>query len=126
MILKTAPSGRSGIRLNGWPWLMPAFFLLLWYVAAYARWMPEQILPAPGVVADTALSLLRADLLGQWAFSLRHLALGLLLGAIIGTVLGALFGLVPGATTPRGAALLCAGADPDAGLDPPVYGAVRD
>ncbi len=97
MILKTAPSGRSGIRLNGWPWLMPAFFLLLWYVAAYARWMPEQILPAPGVVADTALSLLRADLLGQWAFSLRHLALGLLLGAIIGTVLGALFGLVPGA-----------------------------
>ncbi|MBG0619697.1 ABC transporter permease [Enterobacter roggenkampii] len=96
MILKTAPSGRPGIRLNGWPWLMPAFLLLLWYVAAYARWMPEQILPAPGVVADTALSLLRADLLGQWAFSLQHLALGLLLGAIIGTVLGALFGLVPG------------------------------
>ncbi len=64
---------------------MPALLLLLWYVAAYARWMPEQILPAPGAVADTALSLLRADLLGQWAFSLQHLALGLLLGAIIGT-----------------------------------------
>ena len=59
--------------------------------------MPAQILPAPSVVADTALSLLSGDLLAQWGFSLQHLALGLLLGAIAGTLLGALFGLVPAA-----------------------------
>ncbi len=90
MILRTdAP---AGFRLNGWPWLLPALLLLLWYIAAREGWMPAQILPAPSVVADTALSLLSGDLLAQWGFSLQHLALGLLLGAIAGTLLGALFG----------------------------------
>jgi sulfonate transport system permease protein len=97
MILRTDAPGRPGFRLNGWPWLLPALLLLLWYIAARERWMPEQILPAPSVVADTALSLLSGDLLAQWGFSLQHLALGLLLGAIAGTLLGALFGLVPAA-----------------------------
>ena len=95
MILKTTASGRPLFRLNGWPWLLPALLLLLWYLAAREQWMPEQILPAPAIVADTALSLLRGDLLAQWAFSLQHLAMGLLLGAMGGTVLGAWFGLVP-------------------------------
>ncbi|HGY4998066.1 TPA: ABC transporter permease [Klebsiella oxytoca] len=97
MILRTDAPGRPGFRLNGWPWLLPALLLLLWYIAAREGWMPEQILPAPSVVADTALSLLSGDLLAQWGFSLQHLALGLLLGAIAGTLLGALFGLVPAA-----------------------------
>ena len=86
MILRTDAPGRPGFRLNGWPWLLPALLLLLWYIAARERWMPEQILPAPWVVADTALSLLSGDLLAQWGFSLQHLALGLLLGAIAGTL----------------------------------------
>ena len=81
MILRTDAPGRPGFRLNGWPWLLPALLLLLWYIAAREGWMPEQILPAPSVVADTALSLLSGDLLAQWGFSLQHLALGLLLGA---------------------------------------------
>ncbi|PLL91081.1 ABC transporter permease, partial [Klebsiella michiganensis] len=97
MILRTDAPARPGFRLNGWPWLLPALLLLLWYVAAREGWMPEQILPAPSVVADTALSLLSGDLLAQWGFSLQHLALGLLLGATAGTLLGALFGLVPAA-----------------------------
>lgn len=63
MILRTDAPGRPGFRLNGWPWLLPALLLLLWYIAARERWMPEQILPAPSVVADTALSLLSGDLL---------------------------------------------------------------
>lgn len=97
MILKTGATGRPTFRLNGWPWIVPALLLLLWTLAAHEGWMPEQILPAPAVVADTALSLLSGDLLAQWAFSLQHLALGLLLGAIAGTLLGALFGLSPAA-----------------------------
>ena len=97
MILRTDAPGRPCFRLNGWPWLLPALLLLLWYIAAREGWMPAQILPAPSVVADTALSLLSGDLLAQWGFSLQHLALGLLLGAIAGTLLGALFGLVPAA-----------------------------
>ncbi|ROS13403.1 ABC-type nitrate/sulfonate/bicarbonate transport system permease component [Raoultella sp. BIGb0399] len=84
-------------RLNGWPWLLPALVLGLWYLAAAGHWMPEQILPAPAVVADTALSLLGSDLMGQWGVSLQHLASGLLLGVMAGTLLGALFGLVPAA-----------------------------
>ncbi|WNN70230.1 ABC transporter permease [Kluyvera cryocrescens] len=97
MILRTGMTGRPSVRLNGWPWLLPVLVLLLWFVAAQQRWMPEQILPAPSVVAETAWSLLSGDLLAQWGFSLQHLALGLLLGAIAGTLLGALFGLVPAA-----------------------------
>ena len=88
MILRTDAPGRPGFRLNGWPWLLPALLLSLWYIAAREGWMPAQILP---------LSLLSGDLLAQWGFSLQHLALGLLLGAIAGTLLGALFGLVPAA-----------------------------
>jgi sulfonate transport system permease protein len=80
--LKNRCPWQPGFRLNGWPWLLPALLLLLWYIAAREGWMPEQILPAPSVVADTALSLLSGDLLAQWGFSLQHLALGLLLGAI--------------------------------------------
>ena len=97
MILRTGMTGRPSVRLNGWPWLLPVLVLLRWFVAAQQRWMPEQILPAPSVVAETAWSLLSGDLLAQWGFSLQHLALGLLLGAIAGTLLGALFGLVPAA-----------------------------
>ncbi len=92
IILKTGSSGRQKVRLNGWPWILPALLLLLWSIAVERHWMPEQILPAPSVVADTALSLLAGDLLSQWAFSLRHLLLGLLAGAFAGT----LFGLFPG------------------------------
>ncbi|KIQ49358.1 ABC transporter permease, partial [Citrobacter rodentium] len=95
MILRTGNADRPGVRPDGWPWLLPALLLLLWYFAAREQWMPEQILPAPSVVAETALSLLNSDLLAQWGFSLRHLALGLLLGTAAGTLLGALFGLVP-------------------------------
>lgn len=95
MILRTSAPVRPRFRFNGWPWLLPVLLLLLWYIAARQQWMPEQILPAPMVVADTALFLLSGDLLAQWGFSLRHLALGLLLGVIAGTLLGAMFGLVP-------------------------------
>jgi len=67
MIFRTDAPGRPGFRLNGWPWLLPALLLLLWYIAAREGWMPAQILPAPSVVADTALSLLSGDLLAQFA-----------------------------------------------------------
>ncbi|VFS66788.1 Uncharacterised protein [Raoultella terrigena] len=56
-ILRTGAPRRPTFRLNGWPWLLPALLLLLWYLAAREGWMAEQILPAPSVVADTALSL---------------------------------------------------------------------
>jgi hypothetical protein len=49
--------------------LLPALIALLWHIAAAERWMPEQILPAPAVVADTALSLLSGDLLAQWGLA---------------------------------------------------------
>jgi len=97
MILRTGNADRPGVRPDGWPWLLPALLLLLWYFAAREQWMPEQILPAPSVVAETALSLLNSDLLAQWRFSLRHLSFGLLLGTAAVTLLGALFVLLPAA-----------------------------
>lgn len=95
IILRTAAPHKARFRLNGWPWLLPAIILIVWNIAASQQWMPEQILPAPSVVADTALTLLRGNLLAQWGFSLEHLAVGLFLGVCCGTLLGALFGLVP-------------------------------
>ncbi|EMH4161691.1 ABC transporter permease subunit [Pluralibacter gergoviae] len=96
-ILNMPLSHRPRRPLNGWPWLLPALLLVLWYIAARAGWMPAQILPAPLQVARTALSLLHGDLIEQWLYSLGHLLPGLLLGATAGTLLGALFGLVPAA-----------------------------
>lgn len=95
IIYMTTDKHRSAIRVNVWPWLLPAVLLLLWGVASHNAWMPAQILPAPSVVAATALSLLQGDLLTQWGVSLGHLITGLVSGAICGTVLGALFGFSP-------------------------------
>ena len=112
MILRTGMTGRPSVRLNGWPWLLPVLVLLLWFVAAQQRWMPEQILPAPSVVAETAWSLLSGDLLAQWGFSLQHAAWRAVWSG-------------PGSRPANRAAVLCAGADPNAWVDPAVYGAVR-
>ena len=66
---KDAGSPGPAIRLNGWPLLLPALIVLLWHIAAVERWMPEQILPAPAVVTDTALSLLSGDGWHQWGLA---------------------------------------------------------
>ncbi|VTN14351.1 Uncharacterised protein [Raoultella terrigena] len=123
-ILRTGAPRRPTFRLNGWPWLLPALLLMLWYLAAREGWMAEQILPAPSVVADTALSLLSGDLLAQWGFSLRHLALGLLWGRSRNAARGA---VRPGSVRrpAHRAAVLRPGANSDAGLDPAVYGDLR-
>ena len=57
MILKRRRLSWPAIRLNGWPLLLPALIVLLWHIAAVERWMPEQILPAPAVVAESTVSL---------------------------------------------------------------------
>src|SRR5450830_1800099 len=37
--------------------LLPAALLVLWQIAVNKQWMPEQILPAPGLVLQTLLDL---------------------------------------------------------------------
>ncbi|WP_380181833.1 ABC transporter permease [Kalamiella sp. sgz302252] len=93
LILPDKMAYRPRFRSNGWPLLLPTLLLLLWQFAAVNAWVAPQILPAPAVVMETALTLLHNDLLAQWAGSLAQLSLGLLAGVVAGTLLGALFAL---------------------------------
>jgi len=73
---------------------LPALTLLLWQVAAEQRWMPEQLLPAPGLVWQTLSELWASgDLRTHLAFSAARVAWSLLIGGSAGLLLGFGMGL---------------------------------
>ncbi|WP_348629371.1 ABC transporter permease [Methylobacterium sp. 17Sr1-1] len=74
--------------------LVPLGLLVAWAAAAASGWLPEQILPAPRIVAETLVEMVRSGELAQHAgiSGLRVLA-GFSLGAGFGLLLGGAMGL---------------------------------
>jgi sulfonate transport system permease protein len=72
----------------------PAVLLLLWELSARYGWLPQQILPDPRLVLDTARELAASgELLDDTRISLVRVAQGFLLGGFAGLLLGAAMGL---------------------------------
>lgn len=73
---------------------LPAGLVVLWQAASSAGWLPDQILPAPLVVAHTFVDLCRdGELPRHLAVSFRRVAQGFALGGALGVALGAAMGL---------------------------------
>lgn len=87
---------RFGLRLRelGLGLLAPFALLAIWQLTATFGWLPEQILPAPAVVLETAQlgwddgSLLSATLISLW-----RVAEGFAAGAVAGLLIGGAIGL---------------------------------
>ncbi|QXI38689.1 ABC transporter permease [Pseudomonas xantholysinigenes] len=86
----TARHRDRGYRIT--PWLLPLALAALWVVASHAHWMSEQILPAPGLVWQTALEFGSGELWGHLWISLQRLCWGLLAGISSGLLLGTWLG----------------------------------
>lgn len=95
--LETA--GHAGIQLS-LPWrkrlviagtglILPLSLFVLWWVASARGWLPEQILPPPDYVYQTARDMIASgELLYHTGVSLRRVVIGFALGASAGLVLG--------------------------------------
>lgn len=74
--------------------LSPVALLVLWQIASAAGVLSERVLPAPSLIFDAGLELLRnGELADALAISGTRVVQGLLLGGLIGVALGALVGL---------------------------------
>ncbi|WP_080731032.1 ABC transporter permease [Rhodococcoides fascians] len=74
--------------------LSPIVLLVLWQIASAAGVLSERVLPAPSLVFDAGVQLLRnGQLVEALAVSGTRVVQGLVLGGVIGVVLGALVGL---------------------------------
>lgn len=83
------PPSRIAVAL-----LLPAAILVLWQIAVNKQWMPEQILPAPGLVWQTLQELWAAgDLQSHLQISASRVGWSLLIGITLGLALGVGMGL---------------------------------
>ncbi|MBY4214226.1 ABC transporter permease [Rhodococcus fascians] len=74
--------------------LSPIVLLVLWQIASAAGVLSERVLPAPSLIFDAGLELLRnGELAEALAISGTRVVQGLLLGGLIGVALGSLVGL---------------------------------
>lgn len=74
--------------------LLPALLLALWWVASGRRWMPEQILPSPALVAQSLRELWQTgELAAHLRISASRVAWSLLFGGAAGWLLGVAMGL---------------------------------
>lgn len=74
--------------------LSPIVLLVLWQIASAAGVLSERVLPAPSLIFDAGLELLRnGELADALAISGTRVVQGLVLGGLIGVALGALVGL---------------------------------
>ncbi|MGU3437913.1 ABC transporter permease [Actinomycetes bacterium M1A6_2h] len=74
--------------------LSPIAVLVLWQIASAAGVLSERVLPAPSLILDAGLELVRnGELVEALAVSGGRVVQGLILGGVIGVVLGALVGL---------------------------------
>jgi len=74
--------------------LLPSALLVLWQVAVHKQWMPEQILPAPGLVWQTLLELWESgDLQTHLLISASRVGWSLLIGTAVGLLFGFGMGL---------------------------------
>jgi sulfonate transport system permease protein len=76
--------------------VVPAGLLGLWSLAAWAGWLPPQILPAPSEVAGALHDLATSgDLARDTFISLLRVIEGFAIGAVLGLLLGIAMGLSP-------------------------------
>ncbi|WP_314038177.1 ABC transporter permease [Dietzia sp. CH92] len=74
-------------------WLSPILLIVVWQIAGATGILPERILPAPQLIAESAIELLRSgELVDALAVSSVRVAQGLALGAVAGLVLGVIVG----------------------------------
>ncbi|MGU3292953.1 ABC transporter permease [Williamsia sp. M5A3_1d] len=74
--------------------LSPVVLLLVWQIGSALRIIPERILPAPSLIADAGVELVRnGELADALVVSGTRVVEGLVLGGLIGVALGALVGL---------------------------------
>jgi sulfonate transport system permease protein len=74
--------------------LLPAGLVGLWSVASDQGWLPDQILPPPGLVWQTLLEIAASgDLWANTAISLQRVLEGFALGALAGLGFGLVLGL---------------------------------
>nr|WP_230596726.1 MULTISPECIES: ABC transporter permease [Rhodococcus] len=74
--------------------LSPVVLLVLWQIASAAGVLSERVLPAPSLIFDAGLELMRnGELANALAISGTRVVQGLVLGGVIGVALGALVGL---------------------------------
>jgi len=70
--------------------IVPAALLAAWFGVTWARWVPEQILPAPAAVLEALDGLVRSgDLKSNLWISLGRVAYGFGAGTLAGVALGA-------------------------------------
>lgn len=75
---------------------MPLLLLAAWTVTARNGWLPDQILPAPGVVLATLREFIsNGELQDATLISLQRVAKGFAAGAVAGLAFGAAIGLSP-------------------------------
>lgn len=89
---------RTGRLAQDWllPWLFPLALLLLWQLSAVYAWVPEQVLPPPGVVYDSFAALLASgELWDHLQVSLVRVCSGFGIGLAGGLLLGGAMGLSP-------------------------------
>ena len=75
--------------------IFPLLLIVLWEIEACFEWVPEQILPPPLIVLETAGDLLRS---GQLERELGVSFLRLVAGLVVGGMLGMAFGIWTGAS----------------------------
>ncbi|MFM0168673.1 ABC transporter permease subunit [Paraburkholderia sediminicola] len=90
-------AGVSKGTLYTWlSWIVPALVLVLWEAAARLGLIAPQVLPAPSIVAETALDLARnGDLFVHLGVSLLRAVAGFVVGGVIGITLGIMVGFSP-------------------------------
>ncbi|MFN3600694.1 MAG: ABC transporter permease [Dietzia sp.] len=88
------PGRRRPRRPTTWlRWLSPVLLILIWQVAGATGVLPERILPAPQLIAESALELIASgELLDALAVSSVRVVQGFVLGAVAGLVLGVVVG----------------------------------
>jgi sulfonate transport system permease protein len=81
---------------------VPLLLLAIWSLTARRGWLPDQILPAPGVVLATLREFAASgDLTGATLISLRRVAEGFAVGALAGLAFGSAIGLLSAAAPIR-------------------------
>lgn len=74
--------------------ILPALIFVLWLTAVQRHWLPEQILPAPSLVWESLVEVVKSgELLGHVKASASRVAWSLLIGGSIGLLLGFAMGL---------------------------------
>lgn len=90
--------GAAGLVRRLWAsplarWVSPIALIVLWQLASFVGLLPEKILPAPQLIAESGWELIRNGQLGEALLvSTGRVAQGLALGIVTGAIAGILVG----------------------------------